>query len=191
MYEKISTIAVFSPITVQNTLDIFVRLCGFFLCFSSGSESKINAGGWKEKKQPKKKDSITSHGSPCTQQKFSGALTSGADSRSFFRAKCASIDLIMWYRDPIKPACQTSASSRSQRPVICESAASWPRSIRCTARLPALILHQLNMDRCGCWKRNMKRSLQGVLCFPLRCFCIFRAIQLYVVALWAIDKCPL
>ena len=28
----------------------------FFLCFSSGSESKINAGGWKEKKQTQKKN---------------------------------------------------------------------------------------------------------------------------------------
>ena len=66
----------------------------------------------------------------------------------------------------------------------------WPRSIRCTARLHGLILHQLNMDWFGCWKRNMKRSLQGGLCFLLCCFCIFRAIQLYVVGVMSDRQTP-
>ena len=61
----------------------------------------------------------------------SGALTSGTDSRSFFSAKCASIDLIMWYRDPIKPA-RRARSLRARRREIkgrwCESAAGLGRA---------------------------------------------------------------
>ena len=108
VWENFHDCSIFACHGSKHTWHICKAVWFFFLCFSSGSESKINAGGWKEKKNRKKKNSITSHGSPCTQQNLDTQLATAKlllvihSTRNSAAVKTFHSDCLTVKRDPLR-----------------------------------------------------------------------------------------